>query len=252
VGGQEPYEVPSLSDWAINRGGAIFLSGARNWRIEGCFLDAVGGNGVFLCNYNRGNAVSGSTFTGAGDSAVCFVGSLESTVGTQRSFPFECRAENNLVRDCGVFGKQVASVYISRAKRITAAHNEIRDMPRAGICIGDGTWGGHVIEYNHVRGTCRETGDHGPFNAWGRDKYWCLSQSHMPYTTGRSHDAGNVRVDAMEAVVVRHNVFEGRLAAGLSRLSRLVPLPGGTPIFFLDKGGKEGIIPTVFCQQNKL
>ena len=21
-------------------------------------------------------------------------------------------------------------------------------MPRAGICIGDGTWGGHVIEYN--------------------------------------------------------------------------------------------------------
>lgn len=88
-------------------------------------------------------------------------------------------------------------------------------MPRAGICIGDGTWGGHLIEYNHVRGTCRETGDHGPFNAWGRDRYWCLSQSHMPYTTGRSHDAGEVTVDAMEPVIVRHNVFEDESGWGL-------------------------------------
>jgi hypothetical protein len=44
-------------------------------------------------------------------------------------------------------------------------------MPRAGICIGDGTWGGHVIEFNHIYDTVRETGDHGPFNAWGRERF---------------------------------------------------------------------------------
>jgi hypothetical protein len=38
-------------------------------------------------------------------------------------------------------------------------------MPRAAICIGDGTWGGHVIEFNHFHDTVRETGDHGPFNS---------------------------------------------------------------------------------------
>ena len=75
--------------------------------------------------------------------------------------PKAVTVSNNLIHDCGVFGKQTAGVYISRAKRITAAHNTIFNMPRAGICIGDGTWGGHVIEYNHIHDTVRETGDHG-------------------------------------------------------------------------------------------
>ena len=211
----ETYSISSLSDWSIHRGGAVFMEGARNCHIANCFFDAVGGNAVFMNLYNRGNTVTGCTFSETGDSAICFVGSQELTSGTQRSFPFECRAEDNLIHDCGVFGKQIAGVYISRAKRITVGHNEIYNMPRAGICIGDGTWGGHIIEYNHIHHTCRETGDHGPFNAWGRDQYWCLSQSHLPYTSGRSHSAGNVLIDAMEPVIVRQNFFEEDSGWGL-------------------------------------
>jgi hypothetical protein len=211
----ESYEIPSLSDWAIHRGGSVFLNGARDCTIKDCFFDAVGGNAVFMNDYNRGNVVTGCKFTETGDSAICFVGSLETTVGTQRNFPYECQATNNLIHDCGVFGKQIAGVYISRARRITAGHNEIYSMPRAGICIGDGTWGGHVIEYNHIHETCRETGDHGPFNAWGRDKYWCLVQSHTQYTANRSHFAGHVKVDAMEPVILRYNFFEETSGWGL-------------------------------------
>jgi hypothetical protein len=211
----EPYEVPSLSDWAVHRGGTVYMQGAHHCTVKDCFFDAVGGNAVFINEHNRDNLITGCTFTGCGDSAICMVGSLERTVGTQRNFPYACSAVNNLIHDCGVFGKQVAGIYISRAKRITAGHNEIYNMPRAGICIGDGTWGGHVVEYNHIHDTCRETGDHGPFNAWGRDKYWCLGQSHMPYISGRSHDAGHVLVDAMEPVIVRHNFFEEETGWGL-------------------------------------
>jgi hypothetical protein len=211
----EPYTVPSLSDWAIHRGGAIFMEGVRDCTIEACWFDAIGSNAVFLNNYNRNNVVSGCTFTETGDSAICFVGSLETTVGTQRNFPYECQATNNLIHDCGVFGKQIAGVYISRAKRITVAHNEIYNMPRAGICIGDGTWGGHVVEYNYIHETCLETGDHGSFNAWGRDKYWCLTQSHLPYTSRRSHDAGHVKIDVMEPVILRYNFFRETAGWGL-------------------------------------
>jgi hypothetical protein len=211
----DKYEVPSLSDWAIHRGGTVFLEGARNITIKNCFFDAVGGNAVFMNNYNRNNIVTGCKFTEAGDSAVCFVGDLATTNGTQRDFPYECESTNNLIHDIGVFGKQVAGAYISRAKRIKVAHNLIYDTPRAGICIGDGTWGGHIIEYNHFRNTCRESGDHGPFNAWGRDKYWCLTQSHMPYTANRSHDAGLVKVDAMETVYVRNNFVQERRGWGI-------------------------------------
>lgn len=211
----ETYEIPSLSDWSIHRGGTVFLEGSRDCSIQDCWFDAVGGNAVFCNDYNRGSAVTGCTFTECGDSAVCFVGSLETTVGAQKTFSYECVAANNLIRQCGIFGKQVAGVYISRAKRITASHNQIHDMPRAGICIGDGTWGGHVIEYNHICNTCRETGDHGPFNSWGRDRGWCLTQSHAPYTPGRSHDAYKMLVDAMEPVILRHNFFEEKSGWGL-------------------------------------
>ena len=210
-----PYDVPSLSDWSIHRGGAVFAEGTRNCGIRDCWFDAVGGNAVFVNNYNREFSTTGCKFTETGDSAICFVGDLEKTNGTQRAFPFACKASNNLIYDCGFYGKQIAGVYISRAKRITAAHNLIFNMPRAAICIGDSTWGGHVIEFNHTHDTVRETSDHGPFNAWGRDRAWSLAQSHAPYTRDRSLDAWDVLVDAMEPVVVRNNLFDEKSGWGL-------------------------------------
>ena len=210
-----PYDVPSLSDWAIHRGGTVFAEGTRDCSVEDCWFDAIGGNAVFVNNYNRGFSISGCKFTESGDSAMCFVGDLEKTTGTQLAFPYECQASNNLVHDCGVFGKQIAGVYISRAKRINASHNLMYNLPRAGICIGDGTWGGHIIEYNQTHDTVRETSDHGPFNAWGRDRGWALAQSHGTYTTERSLDVWEALVDAMEPVVVRNNFFDEKSGWGL-------------------------------------
>jgi len=213
----ELYEVPSLGDWAIHRGGSVFFEGARNCRVEGCFFDAVGGNAVFINNYNRNIQVVDSLFVETGDSAICLVGSYHLTVGSQKMFPYECVVSNNLIHDCGVFGKQIAGVFISVAKRITVSHNHIYNMPRAGICINDGTWGGHVIEYNKVHDTCRETSDHGPFNAWGRDSYWCLLHSHGQPSKYPSvcHEAGDVFKDAMETVIVRYNYFRENSGWGL-------------------------------------
>ncbi|HEX9045645.1 MAG TPA: PDZ domain-containing protein, partial [Verrucomicrobiae bacterium] len=55
---------------------------------------------------------------------------------------------------------------------ITVRHCSIYDMPRAGINIGDGCWGGHVIDWCDIFDTVKETGDHGSFNSWGRDRFW--------------------------------------------------------------------------------
>jgi hypothetical protein len=212
---QARYDVPSLSDWSIHRGGTVFAEGTRQCSIEDCWFDAIGGNGIFVNNYNRDFNVTGCKFTETGDSAMCFVGDLEQTNGTQRAFPYECRASNNLIHDCGFFGKQIAGVYISRAKRITVSHNLIYNMPRAAVCIGDSTWGGHIIEFNRTHDTVLETSDHGPFTAWGRDRAWCLAQSHGPYTADRSIDAWDVLVDAMEPVIVRNNLFDEKSGWGL-------------------------------------
>lgn len=212
----EEYDIPSLSDWSIHRGGAVLLNGTRGCTVEACELTALGGNAIFVNGYNRGARVAGNRIHDVGESAICFVGELNKVVGSQRLFPYECEASHNIIDRCGVFGKQVAGVYISCAKRITAGHNHIHDMPRAGICIGDGTWGGHVIEYNRIHDTCLETGDHGPFNAWGRDRYWCLLHSHGPVgEQSVCHQAGDVFVDQMETVTVRNNLFREKSGWGL-------------------------------------
>ncbi len=69
----------------------------------------------------------------------------------------------------------------------------------------DGIW---VTSVPH---TVRETGDHGPFNSWGRERYWCLLQSHGP----ASHGAGNVKVDARETTIIRNNYFREQRGWGI-------------------------------------
>ena len=60
------------------------------------------------------------------------------------------------------------------SRGITIRHCSIYDVGRAGINISEGTFGGHVIEFCDVLDTVRETGDHGSFNSWGRDRFWHL------------------------------------------------------------------------------
>jgi len=98
-------------------------------------------------------------------------------------YPGDCRIHNNLMHDLGVFGKQVAGVYLSAAQEIHVSHNTICRIPRAGICINEGCWGGHLIEFNDLFLTVLETSDHGPINAWGRDRFW-----QSPHRTGQECD----------------------------------------------------------------
>ncbi len=207
----EDYDAPSLGDWTIHHGGAVFLEGAEDCNIEKCFFDAVGGNGVFLNDYNRRIRVYGNKFTEAGESAIALVGSKGRIQGTNHPFPSDNLISNNLIHDCGVFGKQTAGVFVAVGEKTTISHNHIYNMPRAGICLNDGWGGGHIIEYNKVHDTVRETGDHGPFNSWGRERYWCLQQSHGPV----SHGAGEVKEDARYTTIIRNNYFRDQRGWGI-------------------------------------
>ena len=188
------------SDWAIYRGGAVFFNGAEDCALEDSFMDQVGGNAVFVNNYNRRVAVRGTQIAKAGASGICFVGDpqaarsplfnygqvqplaqIDRTPGPKSdNYPAECLVDDCLIHLTGRVEKQTAGVEIDLAQGITIRHCSIYDMPRAGINIGDGCWGGHVIEFCDIFDTVKETGDHGSFNSWGRDRYWrpniCRSQ----------------------------------------------------------------------------
>lgn len=180
------------SDWTTYRGGAVFFNGAENCALEDCVLDQIGGNAIFVNHYNRRLAIRGCEITRAGGNGVAFVGDaqavrsplfeynqvqelaqLDRTPGPKsRNFPAECVVEDCLITLSGRVEKQTAGVQIAMARDITIRHCSIYDVPRAGINIGDGCWGGHIIEFCDVFDTVKETGDHGSFNSWGRDRFW--------------------------------------------------------------------------------
>jgi hypothetical protein len=188
----ETREPLLRSDWAIYRGGAVFFEGTEDCALEDCFLDQVGGNAVFVNNYNRRAVVRGCHIARAGASGVSFVGDpraarnplfnysqvnkledLDRTPGPRgENYPADCLVEDCLIHLTGRVEKQTAGIEIDLAQNITVRHCSIYDVPRAGINIGDGCWGGHVIEWCDVFDTVKETGDHGSFNSWGRDRYW--------------------------------------------------------------------------------
>lgn len=211
------------SDWTIYRGAAIFFNGCDCCKMEDCFLDQLGGNAIMVSGYNRNITFTGCRIERAGAGGISFVGlpeavrnplfeysqtipvdQLDRTHGPKtNSYPSDCLVEDCLITRVGQIEKQAAGIQIAMASRITVRHCSIYDVPRAGINIGDGCWGGHLIEFCDVFNTVLETGDHGSFNSWGRDRYWV---SDIKETDIRVANAPDLPfLDATEPNVLRNN-----------------------------------------------
>ena len=87
--------------------------------------------------------------------------------------------EDCLIHLTGRVEKQTAGVKSTWPRTSPFATARSTTCPRAGINIGDGCWGGHVVEWCDVFDTVKETGDHGCFNSWGRDRWWGLKDVGM-------------------------------------------------------------------------
>ena len=180
------------SDWTIHRGAALELSGAANCRVENCTFEDVGGNAVLLDGYVDGAVVTNCLFRRIGASAVVIAGrpsvvrdytlehsstrsraDIDATPGPKGpDYPRDCTVVDCLMTDLGREEKQVAGVTVDIAARITVKDCTIARVPRAGVNIGDGCFGGHLVTGCDVFDTVLETGDHGAFNSWGRDRFW--------------------------------------------------------------------------------
>lgn len=221
----DKYEPLLRSDWMVYRGGAVVFEGTEDCSLKDCYLHNLGGNAVFFSCYNRRSTVSGSHFTRIGASAVCFVGDpnavrspsfeynefvaagkLDRTPGPiGNNYPAHCLVYDNLIHSIGLFEKQITGVELSMCRHITVSHNSIYDTPRAGINVSEGTWGGHIIEFNDVFDTVKETGDHGSFNSWGRDRFWHPHRQVMDSLVNA--EASLILADVTSPIVLRYNRF---------------------------------------------
>ncbi|MDF7824775.1 right-handed parallel beta-helix repeat-containing protein [Pontiellaceae bacterium B12227] len=209
------------SDWAIYRGGAFLLTGTEYIRILDMEFDQVGGNAVFVNNYNRNVLVRGCHIHDTGASGVCFVGDpnavrdplfeyhetnnlseIDRTPGPKTdNYPADSSVEDCLIHGIGRVERQPAGVQISMAQGITVCDCSVYDCARAGINISEGTWGGHLIERCDVFDTVLETHDHGSFNSWGRDRFWHKDRGYSQKEIDM--DPKLPFLDAMKTTVIR-------------------------------------------------
>jgi hypothetical protein len=205
------------------RGGAILSENAEQIVISNNRFEALGGNAIVVSGHNRHITIRGNEIDDIGASGIAFVGrpeavrsalfeyqqsqpmaAIDRTLGPQSdAYPADSIAEDNLIHAIGAIEKQSAGIEISMSARITVRHNSIYRTPRAGINIGDGTWGGHLIVDNDVFDTVLETGDHGSFNSWGRDRYWGADREEMNRRVATYPSL--VALDAVAPTVIRHN-----------------------------------------------
>ena len=213
------------SDWTTYRGGAIFYTGTEDCALEDCFIDQVGGNAVFVNNYNRRLTMRGCHLAKAGGNGVAFIGdrdaarvprdwkdnsqkfaTLDRTPGPKtNNYPADCLVEDCLIYLSGRVEKQTAPVQLELSQSITVRHCSLYDVPRAGINIGDGCWGGHVIEFCDIFDTVKETGDHGSFNSWGRDRFWGLNGLDLNNDKVWEAEKSVPVLDAVKTVILRNN-----------------------------------------------
>jgi hypothetical protein len=119
------------------------------------------------------------------------------------NYPTDCKVFDNLMFELGQIEKQSAGVQLSMCQNITISHNTIYDVPRAGINVSEGTWGGHIIEYNDVFNTVKESGDHGSFNSWGRDRYWHHDKKILDSIVETNYEL--TMLDVVKTITIRNN-----------------------------------------------
>lgn len=219
-------EALMRSDWAIYRGGAFLLTGTENIEIHDCEFDQVGGNAIFVNNYNRHTLIKGCHIHDAGASGICFVGDSKAVydplfnykeklalaeINRQPGPKTNNYPANSIVEDCLIHGigrveKQPAGIQIQLAQEIIIRDCSIYDCARAGINIGDGAWGGHLIDRCDVFDTVLETHDHGSFNSWGRDRFWSSGGAHKKLIEKAvALDKNLPFLDAVKTTIIRNS-----------------------------------------------
>jgi hypothetical protein len=214
------------SDWTIYRGGVVHFEGTENCALKDCELSDLGGNAVFFNHYNKNSFVEGCHIFNVGGSGVCFVGDINTvwhenynignapeleelnfTRGPKtNNYPQYCQVDNNLIHNIGTVEKQTAGVHMSLAAYITVSRNSIYDVPRSGINISEGKWGGHILEHNDVFLTVQETHDHGAFNSWGRDRYYTKNRGAAGDRVAK-YGYDLVKLDMVAKNIIRNNRF---------------------------------------------
>ena len=171
-------------DWALQKVGAIILYGCEKFTISNNIFFRLDGIGININRYNRNHSIifneavwNGETFIASwGDTSGIEFDDVYpyTTMGydgfSEKAQPRFINISYNYVHELGIFEKQSSFYFQAKSCQNYIGYNIFFNGPRAGINFNDGFGGASVLEKNLLFNTCRESGDHGPFNSWDRVK----------------------------------------------------------------------------------
>lgn len=240
-------------------GEALHIRGTEHCRVEGNHFYAVGGNAIYVEDYNLRNVIENNEISYAGAIGICLIGSkyFADILGarTVRHYPLYHEIANNYIHHCGVFDKNIAGIYLGLCDGNVIAHNLIEHMPHHGINLGNSQYGRNIVEYNEIRHTCLETRDNGAINVWGEDPDghvkkdadragYLIRYNLIADTHGVEMDENGVLVpsvwmkNATEAAT--HGIYLDNFTSNCFVYGNIIVRSGSTGIYL--QGGKNNIV----------
>ncbi|HMN28056.1 MAG TPA: right-handed parallel beta-helix repeat-containing protein, partial [Caldilineaceae bacterium] len=184
-GGEGYGPMTPIAGWKYC-GDAIHLRDSAYCCIEENRIYAVGGNGIYLEEYNLRHTIRRNEIAYAGANGIVLLGSKRRHPAPEELSRWEGRNRHqshkqphpqfnqivdNHIHHCGSINKYVAAIFMGVSDGNLIAHNLIEYMPHHGINLGTNSYGRNILEYNIVRHVALETHDTGAINSWMEDEY---------------------------------------------------------------------------------
>ena len=176
----DKHGLPSGGDWALQRQGAIIFEGTDYCLINECYFTRLDGIGIFLSGYNRNTIIENNEFSWIGDSSIAgwgYTTGIDDKLpgggpdGRDGNQPRFTIIQNNMVHELGIWEKQSSMWFQATSAQTRLINNIFFNGPRAAVNTNDGFGGDNHMIGNLLMNTCRESGDHGPWNSWDRVPY---------------------------------------------------------------------------------
>lgn len=184
----EPMGIPSGGDWALQRVGALLLEGTEDVTVSGNAFRRLDANAVMVSGYNRRTHIARNEFSSLGMNGAALWGRTDGIDGRAGEQPRGVVFEANFCYRVGIWQKQSSCYFQALSAQNTIADNIMFNLPRAAINFNDGFGGGHEMRNNLMFNTCRESSDHGAFNAWDRLPYVTTVRDGSPSTRPAVND----------------------------------------------------------------
>ena len=131
------WSAPSGGDWALHRGGALFIEHARGINVTRCRFKRLDGNALFLSRFTRDVSIELNEFEWIGENAIATWGETSGYDATEGAQPRFTTVQLNIMRELGLWQKQSSAWAQAKSCHNTVRRNLMFNMPRAAINFND-------------------------------------------------------------------------------------------------------------------